>query len=353
MKIKVGLLCGGVSSEHEISLLSAQSILNAIDKNKFEVSLIGIDKQGCWLEYPIEKGLVDVQDPRRVRLNRSRMGAPVNMLPQLTKDRPAVDVVFPILHGKNGEDGTVQGLLELAQIPYVGSGVLSSAICMDKAMTKRLLKEAGLPIVDFLVLRATDYRRKNFNFSAVAQRLGVPFFVKPANAGSSVGVHKVKDEGTFLTALEEAFEYDLKVLLESAALSTREIECSVLGNQDPQASLPGEIILNKNHEFYSYECKYLDPEGAQIEFPARLTPETVQEIQRLSMAAYKTLECAGMARVDFFLLPKGTLYINEVNTIPGFTAISMYPKLWEVSGLSYPALIESLIHLALEAHPPK
>ncbi|MFM8454306.1 MAG: D-alanine--D-alanine ligase [Gammaproteobacteria bacterium] len=352
-KLKVGILCGGVSSEHEISLLSAQSILNAIDKNKFDVSMIGIDKNGHWLEYPQQDYLLNPGNPKQIALNAEKIIKPIKMLPEAGANQNTLqgklDVIFPVLHGKNGEDGTVQGLLELANIPYVGSGVLASALCMDKDLMKRVLRDAKLPMADFISLSLQDYKNKTgkLNFENIVEKLGLPFFLKPANAGSSVGVHKVKNQVGFEAALEDAFKHDKKVILEEF-ITGREIECSVLGNENPRASLPGEVIVQGQHEFYSYDCKYLDDNGAKIEIPARLKPELVKRIQDLAIVAYQTLNCAGMARVDFFLAADETIYINELNTIPGFTKISMYPKMWEASGLSYGQLIEELIHLALD-----
>jgi len=256
-----------------------------------------------------------------------------------------LDVIFPILHGTYGEDGTVQGLLKLANIPFVGPGVLSSAMAMDKDVTKRLLRDAKIPVARFTLLHAYD--RERYDFSYLVSQVGLPFFVKPANLGSSVGISKVKTENDFQEALDKAFSYDHKVLVEEF-IEGREIECAVLGNENPIASLPGEVI--PQHEFYSYEAKYLDEEGAKFEIPVSLAFGITEKIQELAIETYRTLCCEGMARIDFFLKADGSIYVNEINTIPGFTKISMYPKLWMASGISYSKLLDSLIELALERH---
>jgi D-alanine-D-alanine ligase len=257
-------------------------------------------------------------------------------------------VVFPVLHGTYGEDGTVQGLLELANVAYVGPGVLGSAVGMDKDVSKRLLRDSGIPVVDFRTVTASTWEKQPDDVTAVAAGLGYPLFVKPANAGSSVGVHKVKSPGELAAALRDALSFDRKVLLEKG-VDAREIECAVLGNDEPQASVPGEVVLGQGHGFYSYEAKYVDPHGATIRIPAELPPSVAQEVQRLSVATFRALELAGMARVDFFL-ERGShrLFVNEVNTIPGFTAVSMYPKMWEASGLPPRALMTRLVELAIE-----
>jgi len=257
-------------------------------------------------------------------------------------------VVFPVLHGPYGEDGTIQGLLELANIPYVGAGVLGSAISMDKDVMKRLFREAGIPVVKFLVFTHNSLEKIDFDW--VRDKLGLPFFIKPANLGSSIGMNKVKKKEEFQPALEEAFQYDNKILVEEY-IEGREIECSVLGNHNPVASLPGEII--SRHEFYSYEAKYLDNKGAILEIPARLSQKLIRKIQNLSIKVFKVACCKGMARVDFFLKQNKEIIVNELNTIPGFTRVSMYPKLWEASGISYPELIDRLIQLALERFQEK
>ncbi|KKW18231.1 MAG: D-alanine-D-alanine ligase [Parcubacteria group bacterium GW2011_GWB1_50_9] len=338
-KIHVGILFGGKSAEHEVSLY------DALDKEKYEPVLIGIDKRGKWLledrsRFLLESGNVGQEEKGElVALVPQSDGAVTNL--ERPGEREKIDVVFPVLHGTFGEDGTVQGLLKLANIPFVGAGVLGSAVGMDKDVMKRILRDAGIPIAKFKVFRGND----EISFDAVSEDLGVPLFIKPANLGSSVGVHKTRTEEEFRAALRDAFTYDRKILVEEY-IKGREIECSVLGNEEPIASLPGEVI--PKHEFYSYEAKYIDEDGAALEIPAKLPEETIKRVQDLAARAFKALECEGMARVDFFLKENGDLFVNEINTIPGFTSISMYPKLWEASGVSYSELVDRLIMLAIE-----
>ncbi len=351
-KIRVGILFGGKSAEHEVSLQSAKNVVEAIDKNKYDLVLIGIDKSGRWYLNDSSRFLLNADNPKLIALNKSNES--VALLPgssdnrelvsiNNSESRGPVDVVFPILHGTYGEDGTVQGLLKLANVPFVGAGVLGSAVGMDKDVMKRLLRDAALPIPKFLTFH--KHAAAAIDFEKVKAQLGLPVFVKPANLGSSVGIHKVSDQKQFAAATADAFQYDTKILVEEAIIG-REIECSVLGNDNPIASLPGEII--PQHEFYSYEAKYIDEQGARLEIPAKLPQAIVKRVQELAVKAFQVLCCEGMARVDFFLKETGELFVNELNTIPGFTKISMYPKLWEVSGISYPDLIDRLIQLALE-----
>jgi D-alanine-D-alanine ligase len=363
-KIRVGLIFGGRSGEHEVSLASASSVYNALDKNKYEVTLIGIDKTGRWLLPEQSLLLAHQANPMAMKLNAVH-GA-VSLVPYDTKTQivaatpsqaapslQKLDVIIPILHGTYGEDGTLQGLLEMANIPFVGSGVLGSAIGMDKDVARRLLQVAGIPVVPTMSLRKGDFKTNSKKIMAeIFEKFSLPFFVKPANAGSSVGVHKVKTRDQLEGYLQSAFEYDTKVLVEKG-VDARELEVSVLGNSQPKASMVGEII--PNHEFYSYEAKYLDENGASYHIPAKDLPaELIKRIQELAIAGFQALELRGLARVDFFLDKKtNELYLNEVNTIPGFTKISMYPKLWEVSGLPYAALLDELIRLALEHHKDK
>ena len=352
-KVRVGIIFGGRSAEHEVSLQSAKNIVEAIDKRKYEVVLIAVDKKGRWLLPGSSKFLLQAENPRLIKLHRSATSvvltpnAGAAQLVSLSDHRPVgkVDVMFPILHGPFGEDGTVQGLLKLANIPYVGPDVLGSAIGMDKDAQKRLLREAGIPVAKFQVLRRSTYTRKDL--VKIIKNLGLPLFVKPANLGSSVGISKVKSKNAFLKAIKEAFAYDNKIMVEEY-IKGREIECSVLGNEEPRASIPGEVI--PQHEFYSYEAKYIDEKGAILEIPAKLPKSTIRKVQKLAVKTFKTLCCEGMARVDLFLTGKGKVYVNELNTIPGFTKISMYPKLWEASGISYTKLIDRLISLAIERH---
>lgn len=357
-KIRVGILFGGVSAEHEVSLQSARNVIDAIDKNKYEVVLIGIDKQGQWYLNESSHYLLNAQNPKLIALNKD--SAPQLSIVPAVKDSPhtqltemgsttgvvgvgALDVIFPVLHGTMGEDGTVQGLLKLTNIPFVGAGVLGSAVGMDKDVMKRLFREAGLPTAEFITVH--QHKRSQWSYEAVVQKLKSPFFVKPANAGSSVGISKVKSKADFEKALDEAFLFDTKILIEEFVVG-REIEVAVLGNENPKASIPGEIL--PHHEFYSYDAKYIDDHGASTEVPAKLSKEEIAKVQVLAVKSFEILCCEGMARVDFFLKENGEFYVNEINTIPGFTSISMYPKMWQASGISYPDLIDRLIGLAME-----
>lgn len=348
-KIRVGILFGGKSAEHEVSLQSAKNVIDAIDKDKYEVSLIGIDKTGRWLLPNKSQFLLNESDPKLIKLNKENEES-VALIPQsggeltnLTNEdvHTSIDVVFPILHGPFGEDGTIQGLLKLSGVPFVGAGVLGSAVGMDKDVMKRLLRDAGIPIGDFLVFKEGE----NIDFDEIVNKLGLPFFVKPANLGSSVGVNKVKDRQTFDVAIAEAFEYDTKILIEEF-IDGRELECAVLGNQEPQASGIGEVIPTQ--EFYSYSAKYIDQNGAVLEIPSEIPEEVSEKIRELAIKTFKVLSCEGLGRVDVFLKKDGTVLVNEINTIPGFTKISMYPQLWAVAGVSYPELITRLIELAIE-----
>ena len=352
----VGVIFGGRSGEHEISLRSARCIVDAIDREKYAVSLIGIDRQGYWhlLDEPSFRRLTDKPLPALDGANGTVMlipspasGGLIN-LEQPTNTLGKLDVVFPVLHGPYGEDGTVQGLLELADLPYVGAGVLGSALGMDKDVQKRLLRGAGLPVVPFVGVTRRQWSTESDVIAAQALDLGLPLFVKPANLGSSVGITKVKAAADLPAAVATALEYDNKILVEKGVVA-REIECAVLGNEVPQASVPGEICPQA--DFYSYEAKYVDDDGAKLLIPAPLTEAEVTAVQKLAVSVFQLLDCAGMARVDFFLeRGTGRWFVNELNSIPGFTTISMYPKLWEASGLPYRELISRLIELALERH---
>jgi len=353
-KTPVIILFGGRSAEHEISLLSARNVLSALDRTRFEPMLVGIDKAGHWHRESERTLEAAAGDPRGVMLDASAPA--VGMEDALVAHGPGgapagIDseaVVFPVLHGTFGEDGTVQGAMELAGIAYVGAGVLGSAIGMDKDVAKRLLRDAGIPIVDFGIVTAGAFRRDPAGALRALPDLGYPRYVKPANAGSSVGVSRAAGPGDLERAVRAALAFDTKVLIERA-VDAREIECAVLGNDDPQASIPGEILVHHKDGFYSYDAKYVDPDGASWKIPADLPPETIARVQTLAVATFRALELSGMARVDFFATRDGrALYVNEVNTIPGFTAVSMYPKMWEASGLSPSALITRLIELAIE-----
>lgn len=347
-KIKLAIIFGGRSAEHEVSVISARNIFKAIDKNKYDITLIGIDRNGNWLNFK-QKELLKEDREMFAKKDLSNLVIPFSkdekFYLQIGNKNKNIEVVFPVLHGPLGEDGTIQGLFKIYNVPFVGPGVLGSAVAMDKDVAKRLFKEAGLPIGKFLVYSLTD--KNKVSFSEIKKSLGLPFFVKPANLGSSVGISKVKDEKEFKKAIRLAFDYDNKIVIEEF-IEGKEIECAVLGNENPQASTVGEII--PTHDFYSYEAKYLDADGARMKIPADISKSLIKKFQDLSIKAFKALSCEGIGRVDFFLTKDNKIYINEINTIPGFTSISMYPKLWEASGLSYAKLIDRVIELAIERH---
>lgn len=351
-KIRIGIVYGGQSAEHEISILSARNVLDALDRARFEPVLIGIDKEGRWLAQDEHKLLAASRDPRRVALEPGRplslAGAGIGAVAARADLLGAgVDVFFPVLHGTRGEDGAVQGLFEVAGVPYVGAGILGSAIGMDKDVSKRLLREAGVPVARFQTVRRGAFNADPKGVCDEAAQLGFPVFTKPANAGSSVGVRKVAAAEGLLDAIRDAFRFDVKILVE-AAVPGREIELAVLGGDPAVVSLPGEIVVEHADGFYSYDAKYLDEQGARLELPARLTADTIARAQSMALRAFEVLECEGLARVDLFLRPDGELLVNEINTLPGFTAISMYPKLWALSGLGPTELVSRLIDLALE-----
>jgi len=358
-KIRVGIIFGGRSAEHEISVLSARNVFRSLDPKKYEPVLIGIDRKGAWHAVDAAKlltsqkkaGLDSVKSEGVALAVVPAGGGHVRSVIGVHKMFEDVDVFFPVLHGPFGEDGTVQGLLKLLDVPYVGSGVLGSAVGMDKDVQKRLLHDAGIATAKFTTLAAhqvpLEKRSIAALFTKIKAEVGSPFFVKPANLGSSVGIHKVADAEEFLSAVQDAFRYDTKVLFEENIIG-REIECSVLGNEKPVASLPGEIV--PKHDFYSYEAKYLDEHGATLKIPADLPEGIIKKIQEVAVHTFKVLCLEGMTRVDFFLKATGEVLVNEVNTIPGFTDISMYPKLWEASGVPQTELIDRLIELAIGRH---
>jgi len=345
-KIRLGVLFGGQSAEHEVSIESTRSLLEGIDQERYEVIPIGINKEGKWTFLSADQFHLLFKGKRFPLFEKGRESSFLKKEKTFFSPsvlRGVIDVVFPMLHGPNGEDGIVQGVLRLADLPFVGSDVLSSALCMDKGMTKRLLEEAELPTARFLIFKDKD----QIDLEHCVKTLGMPLFVKPANHGSSIGIRKVVDASELQEAIDHAFEYDRKIVLEEAIVG-REIECSVLGNDHPIASLPGEI--KTHHLFYSYEAKYVDPSGADLIVPALLSEKEVKEVQQLALRAFDVMECEGLARVDFFFSKEGDFYISELNTLPGFTPISLYPKLWSASGLSYQELIDRLVFLALERH---
>jgi len=349
-KIKVGVLFGGRSVEHEVSLQSAKNIISTINKDKYEVVPIGIDKDGRWYLQDQTNFLLHADNPKLITLSKSSkevvisQGDKANLIDLSNGDSLGfIDVVFPVIHGPFGEDGTIQGLLKLANIPFIGASVLGSSVAMDKDVMKRLLRDANISIGKFLTYRFAS--KENIDYHIVTKELGLPLFVKPANLGSSVGISKVSQKSEFETAIMEAFQFDNKIIVEEF-IEGREIECSVLGNENPIASIPGEIIPQR--DFYSYNAKYIDESGALLELPAKLEENQIQQIQQISINTYKTLSCEGMARVDIFLQENGKMIVNEINTIPGFTDISMYPKLWKLSGISQTELIDRLIQLAMD-----
>ena len=391
-KLRVGILFGGRSGEHEISLLSAASVFNAIDRNKYEVVPIGITKAGKWVTSGDAERLLHGQDPdKNVRATQSHLRAgdpeatsaaavlqngeaivvppephqPGASLTPFQSDAPArrasdrginVDVIFPVLHGTFGEDGTIQGLLELADIAYVGAGVLGSAAGMDKDIMKALFRAAGLPIVKHVTVLRSEWESGPKKVQKLVEsKLKYPLFVKPVNLGSSVGISKARDRKELAPAIDEAAKFDRKIVIEEGVggkkQKAREIECSVLGNDQPSASVPGEIIPST--EFYDYAAKYLD-EGSQLIIPAKLTKSETKKFRELAVAAFRAVDCSGLARVDFLMDPKSRkIFVNEINTMPGFTSISMYPKLWAATGVTYPELIDRLIRLGLERHAEK
>jgi D-alanine-D-alanine ligase len=359
-KLKVAVLFGGRSAEHEISLLSARNVLEALDRDRFDPILIGIDKSGRWLLQDEAVLLGAARDPRLVRLNQAMPDVALAAHPgpggeaslAAASGSPAglpssIDVVFPVLHGPMGEDGCVQGLLELAGVPYVGSGVLGSAVGMDKDVMKRLLREAEIPIVAYEVVRRAEWDRGQGPVIERCEALSYPVFVKPANLGSSVGIRRAGSRDDLGSAIEHAFLFDTKIVVEKAISGVREIECAVLGDDDPVASIPGEIVVDHPDGFYSYAAKYVDERGASVRIPANLDGTQSAAVQLLALRAFRALEASGLGRIDFFLSPDGTFYVNEINTIPGFTSISMYPKLWEASGIPPRELVTRLIDLAL------
>jgi len=392
-KPRVGILFGGRSGEHEVSLLSAASVLSAIDKTKYEVVPIGITKDGHWLTAEHAERLLQGNAGKGARAAQERhlragdpeatpgaavlaRGEAVLVPPEpahreaglapfqtegaalrRTSDRAInVDVIFPVLHGTFGEDGTIQGLLELADIAYVGAGVLGSAAGMDKDIMKSLFRTAGLPIVRHVTILRSQWESEPKKVrKLVESKLKYPVFVKPANLGSSVGITKAHDREELGPAIEEAAKFDRKIVIEEGVggkkYRAREIECSVLGNDDPKASVAGEVVPCR--EFYDYEAKYLE-EGSELVIPAEITKAEMKKVQALAVGAFLAVDCSGLARVDFLMEPKSRkIYVNEINTMPGFTAISMYPKLWAASGVSYPELIDRLIQLGIERHEDK
>ena len=373
-RLRVGVLYGGRSGEHEVSLASAAAVFSSLDRKRYEPIAIRIEKDGRWAladRPPTTMSAAEVIEHARLEAARpSRSGREVHLMARpseetiLSIDRRSsrddegqavvtglnLDVIFPVLHGPYGEDGTIQGLLELANVPYVGAGVLASALGMDKAVMKVVFAAAGLPVCPYRAVLRHDWQSHRDTIATDLEKaLGYPMFVKPANLGSSVGISKAKTRPELMNAMDLAGSFDRKIVIEAAVQDAREIECAVLGNDNPEASTPGEVIPSR--EFYDYEAKYLD-DGSKVVIPATIGPKTAAEIQRLSILAFKAIDGAGMARVDFLLSPD-KIFVNEINTIPGFTTISMYSKLWAASGVDYPSLLDRLVALALERHAEK
>lgn len=358
--IRVGLLYGGRSGEHEVSLCSAASVAVNLDADKYEIVAIGIGRDGRWhvQDSPVVEHDKDfgkklvLEDTGTWYVNHFEENGKLRIFNPNNGRYVSVDVVFPVVHGTYCEDGTLQGLLELARVPYVGADVLGSSVGMDKDVAKRLLRDAGIPIVPWITITERQWvDEKEQCERAVVSDIGLPAFVKPANAGSSVGIKKISEAGEISAAVQFALRFDTKVLVEKA-VTCREIECSVLGNAGPEASCLGEII--PHHEFYSYEAKYIDPEGAELVIPAVIDGYLSEMIRETALEAYRALCCSGMARIDFFLeRNSNTFYLNEINTLPGFTIISMYPKLWEKSGIGYASLLDKLIDCAIERSKKK
>lgn len=349
-KTKIAVLFGGKSAEHEISLMSAKNIVKALDPLRYDVLLVGITPQGHWryLEDPklllssgkLTQFLEDQPHTKEVLVAPGR-GAKTLVIDGKPHE---VDVVFPVLHGPYGEDGTIQGMLKLLDLPYVGPDILASSACMDKEIMKRLLQSSGIDVAKWVTIH--HYEKGKWSYAQVAKELGPTLFIKPANMGSSIGVHKVTSEATFKAALADAFLYDNKVLVEEQIVA-QEIECSVLGNENPKASLPGEVIVQSKDGFYSYDAKYVDDNGAITKIPAELKEDLIKRIQQTAVSAFKALSCEGLSRVDMFVTSDERIYVNELNTIPGFTNISMYPKMWEATGLKYADLLDELIAFAI------
>jgi len=351
-KIKVAIVFGGRSTEHAISLLSAQNVLGSLDKAIYEPILIGIDKNGQWHYSKDSMSLINAEDASTISMQK--IDNPI-LISQNTNQKTLtsvnsnvvlskIDVIFPVLHGTYGEDGSIQGLAKLANIPIVGCGVLGSAIGMDKDIMKRILRDSNIGVAKWITIKNTS---SGVNYKDIVNELGNEVFIKPANLGSSVGVSYSKDEDSFFKGLNAALQFDPKVIIEEK-ITGREIECAVLGNENPKASIPGEIVPKDG--FYSFESKYLDESGAKLQIPANLTEKQIRNVQSLALKTFKLLECSGLSRIDMFMKQDDSLIINEINTIPGFTNISMYPKLWEYSGLPQKNLITKLIEFAIDAH---
>lgn len=342
-KPRVAILYGGRSVEHEISLRSAENVAAHIDKERFEVLLIGIDKKGSW--FLTESVDSNISEGSAIAITLDA-GAPA-ILEADSQKKISIDIVFPVLHGTDGEDGSIQGLFTALDLPVVGSGVLGSAVSMDKLISKKVLNEGGIPVAKYIEFRKSEL--DGIRFENIVEQLGLPFMIKSANLGSSVGINKVSAEADFESALNESFRYGEKIIVEQFIVG-RELECAVIGNEKPRASFPGEIVLIKDYDFYTYTAKYLDEDAIKIELPAKLDEKTTERIRQESVRAYEALRCEDFARVDLFLTEEGEIIINEINTIPGFTNASMFPMMWQHMGMSYTELISELISLCLKRY---
>ncbi len=349
-KTRVAILFGGRSAEHTVSLRSAKNVIRSIDKNKYDLVFIGIDMQGNWFHYETQTKLDEIENTGSLTLDNpvgklslalEEKGRFVNSIGQ----EIIVDVAFPVLHGPFGEDGSVQGMFKLASIPFVGPSLLGSAVGMDKDIMKRLLRDAGLPIGKYICLRKSQPFP---SFEEIEKAVGMPCFVKPANLGSSVGISKARNEEELGKAISMAFQFDKKIVIEEY-IPGREIECAVLGNEDPKASVTGEVVV-MHHDFYSFDSKYIDDQGSETQVPADIPKEVQEKIREYAVKTFTTLECEGLSRVDVFYQENGNMVVNEINTIPGFTSISMYPMLWKASGIEYGPLIDKLIQLAFDRY---
>ncbi|WP_428910553.1 D-alanine--D-alanine ligase [Niallia sp. Krafla_26] len=350
MKTKLGLLYGGKSAEHQVSLRTALAVIQALDHDKFEIYPIYITETGAWVKGAQLEGNIQSTEELKLTSARDQAGEYLSSAILQTDDGKALDVIFPLLHGPNGEDGTVQGFLELLNIPYVGNGVLSSSAGMDKVIMKNIFAQAGLTQVNYVSYIKSDWNQNQQNvYDQVEEKIGYPCFVKPANLGSSVGISKCTTRNELDQAFQEAFQFDRKVIIEEGVIA-REVEIAVLGNDDPKCSVAGEIIPKK--DFYDYKAKYED-DNTVLVIPAEISAEEYENLRQMAITAFKSLDSSGLVRADFFLTKDGKAYINEVNTMPGFTPVSMFPLLWKHSGLSYPELIERLVQLGIERHKEK
>lgn len=345
-KLSVAILFGGKSVEHAISINSAKNIFEFLDKSLFDPILIGISKEGDWFLKNSVDDTFDDQPPLLLNLSSKNKGFKNLVTGEVIKP----DVVFPALHGTDGEDGTIQGVLQAFEIPFAGTGVLGSSLSMNKLFSKKLLQKSDIPTSNFVSF--TFRNREHIDFNSLKNKLGLPFMAKAANLGSSVGVVKVKSENDLQRATEEAFEFDHTILFEEY-IEGRELECSIIGNNPPEASLPAEIVISDQYEFYTYEAKYLDPNAVKLEVPAKVSATTSEKIRDLCIKAYQALNCEDFARVDLFLKENGDILINEINTIPGFTNSSMFPMMWKERGVSFTELITKLLHMAIERHTAK